>query len=532
MARMPPGGDGPASSGAPPHGFTGLGSWIERRSRFRPDHVALVSGDRTWSYGELAERIVRLANALRSLGVRPGDRVGWIGPNHPAFLEALFATAKLGGALSPVNHRLDPVRVAKQLEDVAPTVLIANGPVGASQLPDSVRAVIAVGDGADGSVDLESVVAGASDDPVEEMVGPDDVCMIPFTSGTTGPSKGIMLTHANVTWNAINMVTFADLRHDDVTLAIAPFFRTGGTGVNVLPTLFMGGTVVVPEAVVADEIHRSVERHRATIGFANPDLLDRLTASPLWTTADLSSLRYIITGGAPVPDRLIRTFLDRGVTLLQGYGLSEAAPVVLLLDPATALHKVGAAGRPLLFVEVRIAYEDGAAAEPGETGELLVRGPNVMAGYWNRPDATRAAVDDDGWLRTGDAARMDEEGDVWIVDRVRDGFEVGGRLLFPGDVERVLFEHPAVANAGVAGLEGPDGLVGAHAFVVRRAGASATAAEILEFCAERLPADAVPRAVTFVDQLPRNSVGKLMRNELGALRAEPPTADLEPNPTA
>jgi acyl-CoA synthetase (AMP-forming)/AMP-acid ligase II len=277
---MPPGGDGRASSGAPRHVFTGLGSWIERRSRFRPEHPALVWGDRTWSYEELAERIARLANGLRSLGVRRGDRVGWIGPNHPAFLEALFATAKLGGALSPVNHRLEPARVGKQLEDVEPTVLVANDSVGASHLPDSVRAVVAVGDGADGTVDLESVVAGAADDPIEEEVGPDDVCMISFTSGTTGPSKGIMLTHANVTWNAINMVTFADLRHDDVTLAIAPFFRTGGTGVNVLPTLFMGGTVVVPEAVAPDEVHRLVERHRATIGFANPDLLDRLTASP------------------------------------------------------------------------------------------------------------------------------------------------------------------------------------------------------------------------------------------------------------
>src|SRR5205809_2409368 len=191
--------------------------------------------------------------------------------------------------------------IATQLEDVAPAVLVTHGPVPDVRVPDSVRAVIAVGEPAGGAVDLEAVVADATDDPIEETVGLDEVCMIPFTSGTTGPSKGIMLTHGNVTWNAINMLTCADLRNDDVTLAIAPFFRTGGTGVNVLPVLFMGGTVVVPESLDPDEILRLVERHRATVGFANPDLLDGLTRSSQWPSVDLSSVRFVITGGAPVP---------------------------------------------------------------------------------------------------------------------------------------------------------------------------------------------------------------------------------------
>jgi fatty-acyl-CoA synthase len=521
MTDMPSGGtgDGLGTSWPPPQAVAGVGSWIERRARNQPQHPAVVWGEHVWTYEDLAVRIRRLANGLRSLGVRRGDRVGWIGPNHPAFLETLFATATVGAALSPVNHRLDAPMIESQLGDVAPTVLVTHAQAPAVRAPDSVRAVIGVGRARETVLGLEDVLADAVEDPIEEKPMLDELCVIPFTSGTTGPSKGIMLTHGNMTWNAVNMVTSADLRHDDVTVAIAPFFRTGGFGVNVLPVLFMGGTVVVPETTDPDHILRLTERHRVTVGFGNPDLLDALTGSALWSSADLSSVRFVITGGAPVPERLIRAWLDRGVSLVQGYGLSEAAPVVALLDPEIALRKVGAAGKPPPFVDIRIQRADGAPAAPGETGELLVRGPNVMAGYWNRPDATRAAIDEDGWLRTGDAARLDAEGDLWIVDRVRDAFVVAEHVVYPGDVERVLFEHASVADAGVAGLAEADGKVEAHAFVVLNEGALATEAEILEFCAGRLPADAAPRGVTFVERLPRNSVGKLMRHELPELLA-------------
>jgi fatty-acyl-CoA synthase len=499
----------------------GVGSWVERRARTQPDRIALISGEREWTYRELAGRIRRLAHGLRSLGVRRGDRVGWLGPNHPAFIETLFGTATVGAILAPANHRVERSQIAQQLEDAAPTVVVVYGIPQELTFPDSVRAVLTV-DGAldahDAAIDLDALVADNADDSVDEDVGPDDVCLLPYTSGTTGPSKGVMLTHGNVTWNAINMLTFAELRNDDVTLAVAPFFRTGGTGVNVLPVLLMGGTVVVPEHLDAGEILRLAERHRATIGFANPDLLDRMAGSTAWQAADLSSLRFFITGGAPVPDRLIRVYLERGVTLLQGYGLSEAAPVVLLMDPAAALGKVGAAGRPPLFVDIRIARADGAEVEGGATGELLVRGPNVMAGYWNRPEATRAAVDADGWLHTGDAARMDQDGDVWIVDRVRDRFTAHGVLVYPGEVERVIFEHPAVDDAGVVGLESPEGGLAPFAFVVVKRGAAVTEAEIRELCAARLRPEAVPRAVTFVERLPRNAVGKLVRHELASMR--------------
>ena len=242
-----------------------------------------------------------------------------------------------------------------------------------------------------------------------------------------------------------------------MTIAIAPFFRVGGTGVNVLPVLFVGGTVVVPDDPRPDGLLRLIERHRVTVGFGNPDLLDALAHADRWPSVDLSSIRFVLTGGAPVPERLIRAYLDRGVTLLQGYGLSEAAPLVLLLDAEQALQKIGSAGKPPLFVDVRITDAAGGDVAPGHTGELLVRGPNVMAGYWRRPAETRDALIEGGWLRTGDAARMDDDGYIWIVDRLEARFVSAGEVVYPGDVERALLAHPSVADAGVVGVPAPRG---------------------------------------------------------------------------
>jgi fatty-acyl-CoA synthase len=328
-----------------------------------------------------------------------------------------------------------------------------------------------------------------------------------------------MLTHANLTWNVINFLSCADFRGDDVTVAIAPFFRVGGTGVNVLPVLFLGGTVVVPSDLSPAGILQVMERHRVTVGFGNPDLLDALTRSQAWPQVDLSSVRFVVTGGAPVPERLIRAWLDRGVLLLQGYGLSEAAPLALLLNPTSALARMGSAGRPPLLVDIQIAHPDGAVVGPGETGELLVRGPNVMAGYWRRPEATREVLSAEGWLRTGDAARRDQEGYVWIVDRVADHFLAAGRPVYPGDVERVLTSHPAVADAGVVQVLERGGGEVVAAVVVLASAAEATEAEILAYGRQHLAAHQAPTLVRFVDHLPRNSVGKLLRARLHALLA-------------
>ena len=285
----------------------------------------------------------------------------------------------------------------------------------------------------DGAVDFEALVAESPDDPIEAAVDLDDLCLLPHTSGTTGTPKGIMLTHGNVTWNVVNLLTCADFRSDDVTIAIAPFFRVGGTGVNVLPVLFMGGTVVVPrrhERRRDPAADRAASRDR---GLRQPRPAGR--SRPIRALAARRPVERPLRDhrrARPVPERLIRAYLDRGVTLLQGYGLSEAAPLALLLDPESALGKIGSAGQatPAGRRPDR-GCRTAPTVRPGETGELLVRGPNVMAGYWNRPEATREVLSPDGWLRTGDAARSDDEGYIWIVDRVADRFLADGRARLP-----------------------------------------------------------------------------------------------------
>ena len=302
--------------------------------------------------------------------------------------------------MAPVNHRLDHAVITDVLMGYSPTVIVVEQAAAGVSLPSGVGSRVVVGTSKGAEIDYERLVAESPHDPVNQGIGLDDVCMLPHTSGTTGAPKGVMLTHGNVTWNVINFLSVIDFRSDDVTIAIAPFFRTGGTGVNVLPVLFAGGTVIIPQTPEPDEILRLIEERRVTIGFGNPDLLEALTRSPAWPTADFSSVRCYITGGAPVPERLIRRYMQRGVTFLQGYGLSEAAPFVLLLDPAHALRKVGSAGKPPLFVDIRIVRPDGTPCEPNETGELLASGPNVMAGYGSAPTPPEMRS-----MRTGGCAR-------------------------------------------------------------------------------------------------------------------------------
>lgn len=383
-------------------GNQGVGSWIERRARLAPEQVAVIYGDTRYTYAELASRVRRLAHGLQSIGVGKGDRVGWLGPNHPAFLETLFASATLGAVTTPINYRLESGLINSIYADVAPVVLFVDRSLADWPLPPTVGARVVVGDTADSESEYEQFITEHGDGPIDVTIALDELCLLAFTSGTTSAPKGVMLSHANVTWNVINCLSCHDLRGDDVTIAAAPFFRTGGTGVTVLPVLFAGGTVVIPRRTAPEEIFHLIERHRVTIEFGNPDLLDALTQSPLWSTTDLTSLRAFVTGGAPVPERLLRTCHERHLTVLQGYGLSEAAPLVSVLDARNAESRAGSAGRPAFFVDLRIADADGTDSANGTIGELLVHGPNVATGYWQHPVATERAIDAGGWLRTGD----------------------------------------------------------------------------------------------------------------------------------
>ncbi|WND39647.1 long-chain fatty acid--CoA ligase [Streptomyces sp. BB1-1-1] len=511
----------------------GIGSWPARRARKTPDRTALVHEDRTWTYRELHQRVLRLAHALRALGVARGHRIAYLGPNHPAFLETLFAAGALGAVFVPLNIRLAAPELAYGLSDSGSTVLVH-----APEQADAARAAadragvghrVALDGPGDGALGYEELLTAGGTDPLDETVAPEDPCMIMYTSGTTGRPKGAVLSHANITWNSVNVLVDTDLAADEVTLVVAPLFHTAGLNMTCLPTLLKGGRVVLLGAFDAERVLETIEDRHVTHMFAVPTMYDAMAALPRWATTDLSSLRTVSCGGAPVPTRTIDTYLARGLAFSQGYGMTEASPGVLFLDKAQAAAKAGSAGVPHFFTDTRVVLPDGRDAEPGHRGEILVHGPNVMTGYWGRAADTEAALTDGHWLRTGDVARIDADGFAYIVDRVKDMFVSGGENVYPAEVEDVLLTHPAVSECAVIGI--PDrtwGEVG-RAVVVLKPGAVADEPDILGHLRGRLAKYKIPKSVVVTDTLPRTASGKIIKPVVRDRYASAPT-DHRPHP--
>ncbi|MFJ8014986.1 long-chain fatty acid--CoA ligase [Streptomyces sp. NPDC096339] len=494
----------------------GIGSWPARRARKTPDRIAVVHEGRVWTYRALHERVLRLAHALRASGVARGDRIAYLGPNHPAFLETLFAAGTLGAVFVPLNTRLATPELAFNLADSGSTVLIhapEQGEVARAAAAEAgVRHRITVaGPDEDGALGYEELLAGAGTGPLDEAVAPEDPCMIMYTSGTTGRPKGAVLSHANITWNSVNVLVDTDLGGDEVTLVVAPLFHTAGLNMTCLPTLLKGGRVVLLGAFDAERVLELIEDLRVTYMFGVPTMYDAMAARPRWETTDLSSLRTLNCGGAPVPTRTITAYLDRGLAFSQGYGMTEASPGVLFLDREHTSVKAGSAGVPHFFTDTRVVLPDGSEAGPGQRGEVLVQGPHVMTGYWGRPEDTEAAFADGRWLRTGDIARTDGDGYAYIVDRVKDMFVSGGENVYPAEVEDALLTHPAVAECAVIGVPDPVwGEVG-RAVVVLRPDVHAGEDDILGHLRGRLAKYKIPKSVVLTEDLPRTASGKIVK---------------------
>ena len=497
----------------------GVGSWTARRARKTPDRIALIHDGSQVSYARLHDRVARLAEALRVLGLRRGDRVAYLGQNHPAFLETMFATWADGGIFVPLNFRLAPPELAHQLADSGAAALVYAPAFAAAVavLRDDVAVphlVALEGAGADGVHGYDDMLAAAAPAWLDQTVTLDDPCLIMYTSGTTGQAKGAMLTHGNITWNTLNVLVDTDLTSDAVALVAAPLFHTAALNMLSLPVLIKGGTLVIEPGFDPRRALELITRHRVSVLFGVPAMYDAMAAQPEWATADLSSLRALLCGGAPVPLATIRSYLDRGLSFIQGYGMTEAAPGVLLLDAAHAQSKAGSAGVPHFFTDVRIVGPEPREVAAGERGEILVAGPNVMRGYWNQRDETAQVIADDGWLRSGDIASTDEDGYVFVADRVKDVIISGGENIYPAEVESALRAHPAVADCGVIGV--PDdrwGEVG-RAVVVLSQGAEADEAGILAFLDGRIARYKIPRSVRFVAELPRTATGKIAKKTL------------------
>ncbi|WP_406673263.1 long-chain fatty acid--CoA ligase [Nonomuraea sp. N2-4H] len=486
----------------------GIGSWPARRARMTPERVALSYRGRDRTYRELLERVYRLACALGgTLGVRRGDRVAFLGVNQPAMVETFFAAGLLGAVFVPLNTRLAEPELRYILEDAEAAVLVLGEERDGGGLPG--RHV--------GAAEYEELIASGSPEPVDEPVSQDDICLIMYTSGTTGRPKGAMLTHGNLTWNAVNLLVDVPLAHDEVVLISAPMFHIAALAQTLIPCVLKGGRAVLEPSFDVDRTYDLIERERVTVMFGVPSMFGFIAQSPRWPTADLSSLRHLLCGGAPVPEPLIRTYQERGLTFLQGYGMTETSPGALFLGAERSVDKAGTAGVPCFFSDVRLVAPDGSPAAPGRPGELYVQGPNVMAGDWRRPEDTAKVLSDDGWFRSGDIGVADEDGYVRISDRINDLIISGGENIYPAEVESALYEHPAVAECAVIGV--PDerwGEVG-KALVVLRPDHRAGADDLLKHLDGRLARYKIPKYVEFVGELPKNAAGKLLKAPLRKL---------------
>jgi fatty-acyl-CoA synthase len=499
----------------------GLGNWLYQRTLRTPHRKALTFEGVTWTYGELQDRIDRLASALRANGVCHGDRVGFLGFNQPAFIETMFAAARLGAIFVPLNFRLSGPELSYIINNAGVHTLVVDGPH--RPVIDSIRGELPCRHylSADRPVEAWPSVGGLIDthEPIRAGVPvvEDDVAIIMFTSGTTGRPKGAMLTHGNLWWNNINVLHAYDVLETDVSLLVAPLFHIGGLNVNSLVIWQKGGHVVLHRTFDPKRCLDDIATYHATTFFGVPAMLLFISQQPEFASADLSSLRAILCGGAPVPEPLMRIYASRGVPIDQGYGLTETAPFVTFLAPEWGMTKLGSAGRAPIFSEVRLVDGNGREIkQPRVNGEVITRGPNIMKGYWNNPEATAAAIDTEGWFHTGDVGYVDEDGFLFIADRLKDMVITGGENVYPAEVESVLYDHPAIAEIAVIGLPDEQWGEAVVAVAALKPDASLDLETLRAFATERLARFKLPRRLELVAALPRNPAGKVLKFELRA----------------
>jgi fatty-acyl-CoA synthase len=499
----------------------GLGNWLYQRARRTPHRLALTFEGMSWTYGALQERIDSLAAGLRANGVSQGDRVGFLGFNQPAFLETLFAAARLGAIFVPLNFRLSGPELHYIIDNAGVHTLIVDTPhqpvIDRIRMGLPCRRYFSADQANDTWPALPDLIASQAPLTAAVSVHEDDVAIIMFTSGTTGRPKGAMLTHGNLWWNNVNVLHAYDVHYDDVSLLVAPLFHIGGLNVNSLVIWQKGGHIVLhrnfdPARALAD-----ITACKVTTMFAVPAMLLFISQQPDFATADLSCLKTIVCGGAPVPEPLMRLYAARGMPINQGYGLTETAPFVTFLAPEWGMEKLGSAGQPPMLSEVRLVDLNGKEiTRPRTNGEVITRGPNIMKGYWNNPEATGAAIDTEGWFHTGDIGYFDEDGFLYIADRLKDMVITGGENVYPAEVESVLYDHPAIAEIAIIGL--PDEQWGEVVVAVAalKPDANLELEELRAFATERLARYKLPRRLEVLPALPRNPAGKVLKYELRA----------------
>jgi long-chain acyl-CoA synthetase len=492
--------------------MTNLSSILDRSADRQPDHVAIRLDALSITYQQLSAAARQLANLLTSSGVGRGDRIGVMMPNIPAFPVAFYGALSIGAVVVPMNPLLKGREVAYYLGDSGARVLFAwrdFASEAAKGAADVGTEVIQVED-----ADLSAVLAGRSTEATPADADDTDDAVILYTSGTTGQPKGARLTHGGLARNArLTAETLLQNHPGDVLMGCLPLFHVFGLTCGLNATVLAGGTMTLLPRFDAGKALDIIARDKVTIFEGVPTMYAAMLHHPAADSADTSSLRLCVSGGAAMPVEILRGFEQQfGCMILEGYGLSETSPVASFNHPDKP-RKAGSIGTPVEGVEMCLVTDSGAPCPPGEVGEIAIRGHNVMKGYWGKPEATAEAIPD-GWFRTGDLARVDEDGYYYIVDRKKEMIIRGGYNVYPREIEEALHEHPAVAEVAVIGI--PHAELGEEvgAAVALKPGAEASTAELQQFVRDRVAAYKYPRRVWLVDSLPKGPTGKILRREV------------------
>jgi fatty-acyl-CoA synthase len=490
-----------------------LSDLIERNAAFTPDKPATIFEGETFTYAAFNTRIEQTARALKAeYGVSRGDRVAILSLNQPDYLVLLYACARLGAMLVPLNWRLAAAEQSFIFSDASVKVLVLEQafaqilPTLETSLPDA--GIVGLDFAPPRGNTFDALLAQARGDG--RNPGTDLGCplLIVYTSGTTGRPKGAVLRQEALLWNGVMSQHMHGLTSDDHVLSVLPFFHVGGLNIQTTPALHSGATVTIHSRFAPETTLTTIERDRPTLTVLVPAIIQAVTDHPDWATTDLSSLKAVSTGSTIVPPHLIERFVARGVPVLQVYGSTETCPIAVYTRLGGDLSRVGSTGLPGLCCEAAVIDDSGNELPAGTSGEIVVRGPNVFCEYWGNERATRKALHD-GWYRTGDIGLRDADGYFWVHDRKKNLIISGGENIYPAEVERVLLEHPEVVECAVIGRPDPRWDEVPVAYVIRRAGCLVEAENLKAHVLTQLARFKVPRDIVFVEDLPRTALGKV-----------------------
>lgn len=513
-----------------------IGDYLARRELYTPENLAIVDTGKQpeWrlTYRQMNARANRFASWLRgSAGIEKGDRVAILARDGVEHLDCFFACGKLGAIHTALNWRLHWQELASLLQNTAPKVLIYSLELAGivkeieRETRDTRRAIghylyvedekQGDPDPVSGSLPFELTLQSGPAEPVTcDPSDKEDIAALIFTGGTSGLPKAARVSHRMIAWNTLNTVIH-DLTHNDIYVNVFPMFHTGGLFVYTLPQVIFGGTTILLRQFDPEMVLELIQRERATVFAGVPTMYQMMTQASNWDSADLSSLRFCTSGGAPLPVPLVERYThEKGVRFKQGFGMTEFGPGIFALAPEDAVRKAGSIGRPNFFVEARIMDDAGNFLSAEEQGELVLKGPSYCSGYYNDPEASAAAVDEKGFFHTGDIAKYDTQGYFYIVDRKKDMFISGGENIYPAEIEKVLYQHPAVHMCAVIGVPDAKWAEVGKACVVLKPGAQTSEEELLAFMSQHLAKFKVPKSVTFMQDLPISGAGKILKREL------------------